>query len=355
MLISGARVLRSSYFDSTTIEENPQTTQELTPGNFGEERQKQRNNHLSLNKCNNMKICHINTRSVFNKRYLIELFCNNHVLDILCITETWLQELQVNTFKLNNFTMLTHFSRQNSSHGGTAIFVSNNFRLSILPVNYITNFAIENVMECCGVSIAKKTCLVSIYRPPCNISSINDIFFNQFNYLLDILSVKFENIIICGDLNIDQFCKNALYENLIDIFDSHNLHPIIKEATRIQKLPNKPSPIATAIDYFITNKIDIVKSTLNINPGLSDHYAQIVEIDINCTKPNKSCKITARKFSMNNIQKFRQHLVNHLHSITWSDNTDIDFNFDNFHKQFLWSFNLMFPLKTTVNHKKIKK
>lgn len=336
------------YFDPTTTTEDIINTVILGLDNNGIDQNNHDNNSLKKQ----LKFIHINVRSIFNKLNLVELLSVNHDPDILCFTETWLNEQNLDACKLSNYDLLTQMSRNNNAHGGSAIFVKQNMPAIIKPLRYISNLAIENVIECCGISIDKKTCLICIYRPPCNNRDINSLFFNQFNQLLDTINRKFEIIFICGDLNINELIHNELLNNLNDLLESHALHSLINEPTRIQKYSENSTATITSIDYFITNNLDIIKYTENFNPGLSDHLAQMVVANIEPLKKSQNTKSLTRNFSMKNIIKFKLHLKENFNLKKPHYNIGIETLFRLFYNEFMWSFYIIFPLKNTCKPNK---
>jgi len=87
--------------------------------------------------------------------------------------------------------------------------------------------------------------------------------------------------------------------------------------------------------------------------GLSDHYAQIVSIQIPEFN-NTPYRIKKRKFNEANTQKF--HFL--LNQVTWQEvygESEINAKFGAFMDVFLHCYNIAFPIKTVRMRNTIKK
>lgn len=148
-----------------------------------------------------MNILHLNVQSLSNKLGLLELFIDSENIDIVCLSETWCTDLNIDTMTLNDFHIASYLNRKNHIHGEVMICVKNDI-FDYREVN-TSNFALEMTMECCSISfIINKSsyCLINIYRPPqSDITS----FVYRLSTMLNDLSTRYDFIILCGDLNID--------------------------------------------------------------------------------------------------------------------------------------------------------
>lgn len=204
----------------------------------------------------------------------MEQFLQNHEsCKILCCTEHWKTDSQLVNYGISNFQLLTSFCRQReNSHGGSAIFVSNNF-IKCRPRNDIKSFSVEEIFECCGGEFRHDGftfIVISLYRPPV---SDFDVFFLQLDELLN--SVMNENVYIflLGDFNIDFSSNSQAKRQMISLLSSFNLRPYISEPTRIT------SRSKTCIDNIVTNYPKVVKTSI-LHSLISDHTAQIIDINM---------------------------------------------------------------------------
>ena len=121
---------------------------------------------------------------------------------------------------------------------------------------------------CSELTISKSRCLCFIiYRPPGpgNLS----IFFEE---LLESLSkgiLKYQSIIIMGDLNIDLEIKGFGFNKLDQFCDLFNLTKLIKTETCFSKSHK------SLIDFFLTNKPLSFQKTHLTKAGLGDYHKLI--------------------------------------------------------------------------------
>ena len=93
------------------------------------------------------------------------------------------------------------------------------------------------------VRIMKKTyILVVIYNPP---RTDKMFFIEQFDSLLDRLSLKNTPVIICGDINIDIMRYNLATSKYLDVITSNGFNILNQEPTTIMEMAQ------TCLDQFI--------------------------------------------------------------------------------------------------------
>jgi hypothetical protein len=126
-------------------------------------------------------------------------------------------------------------------------------------------------------------------------------FSNDFIQTFDQLSVKYDNILIRGDLNYNMLLDNSKstpLNNVCDIFDFSNL---IKKATcfTIDALP-------TLIDVILSNKPNKCQNATHFNCGLSDYHNLISEsVQLKGEIPKlKKDYVTYRSFKNVDHEKF---------------------------------------------------
>ena len=74
--------------------------------------------------------------------------------------------------------------------------------------------------------------ILSVYRSP-NQNNIKDFFF-ELNQLLNLVTSRYENIVVMGDMNIDIEDSNAIgYQDLREFMCTFDLTNLIKEKTCI--------------------------------------------------------------------------------------------------------------------------
>lgn len=284
---------------------------------------------------------HINSQGIINKVNEIELITSECKPNILCVTESWLHTDAVQFFSFSDYRLLSHFCRSDHIRGGTAIFVQE--KIEVKPLQIIKDYAIEMHIECCGILVSLdefKTIIINIYRPP---SGDLDTFLISLAHILQHASNICTNIILCGDLNIDSLESNIKSKLLSDLLESYDIKNYCVDATRI--FTNKLGRTsATSIDYMATNLHDSPIKFTNFNTGISDHLAQILEIEINSkhtTITDLPKTITIRHMKDHNIASLKHSLEKE----TWEgiNAPDIDVAFESFLNIFLWHLNVECP------------
>ena len=135
----------------------------------------------------------------------MELFLHEkNFPEIVCVSETWLMEDEVNNFKLNGYNMAAHFSRRQLRCGGVCVFIrsdlSNFSSLSLEAVTTITEQDFEAAAVKVQVTNCKYIIVCCIYHSPC---ANYDVFCKSLEDLLVNLSKRNVHMFVCGDLNYD--------------------------------------------------------------------------------------------------------------------------------------------------------
>lgn len=99
---------------------------------------------------------HQNIQGALNKLDLMEvtldeLSNNGKNIDVLCLSETFIQRGAENNLKVHNYKLATSFSRCNQKRGGSCILIKNNLRHKQLQI--CRDLSIPSVFESCGIEI----------------------------------------------------------------------------------------------------------------------------------------------------------------------------------------------------------
>ena len=114
-----------------------------------------------------LKIAHHNTQSI--KKHF-KAFCTNisfENYDIICLTETWINDLSSTSYEIPNYEMLA-INRKNGRGGGVAIYLSNQIKkkTELLEANNDTIEKICLKIICDDQEWETSLILCVIYRPP---------------------------------------------------------------------------------------------------------------------------------------------------------------------------------------------
>ena len=125
---------------------------------------------------------------------------------LVCVTEYWYTENETTNMKIENYTMISSFTRKNKAHGGSAIFAQDGYDAE--EVEELQQKSIEGHLDCSSVcSRSQKLLVICIYRP--SLGEL-DLFFNTLHDILNICYDKFFRfkMVLCGDFNINLLNNN---------------------------------------------------------------------------------------------------------------------------------------------------
>ena len=145
---------------------------------------------------------------------MTELFIQLENIDVICITERWLQHSDIDNLNIQDFYPSSHFSRKNQKHGGSVIYTKANLN-NAKELTKIKHISIECHAEMCGIVFNDIT-IICIYRRP---DGIPDMCFNCVINALKLAANKTKYLIFCGDLNID-YSKETVFKKPCLIFFS---------------------------------------------------------------------------------------------------------------------------------------
>ena len=254
---------------------------------------------------------YLNINSLRYKFCSIKELLSRNIVDMLIIAETKLDESFPDAqFRVNNYHLWRN--DRNIHGGGLAVYLRSDLasdRKKNLECNKIESICVELYVN------NKKWLITGMYRPP----SMSDSDFNQdFVKSYDQMSVKYDNLLILGDLNYDLLSdqKSTPLTNVCDICDLEN---IVKCATCFTKGANP-----TLIDVILTNRKSLLQNVMNFSCGLSDVH-NLIAVQIKSNTPSlKNPYKTYRSYKQFNYEAFIQDLDNaKLNDQIINDNKDI--------------------------------
>lgn len=280
----------------------------------------------------NIRIFHINTQSVKNKVSEFENFICDKNIDILCLSEHWLVDLEFPNLRLLNFLPCTAFCRSLKKGGGVAILLNNN--ISFKDILDVKALSIESIIEICSIYLKeRKLYVIAVYRPP---TGCFRTFLDQLESALHIIGCR-HNLIVVGDFNVHFGSGSKESIELGELFQSFGLVQLIHSATRHNNCLD---------NVFTNNNLDIPQISL-VQTGLSDHLGQLVDLHLPPpTNPSKIELVTCRPITTKG--KFYFYTV--VESLTWNfiddPNMSADKKFSMFTKLLVDTLHTSFPEKT---------
>ena len=143
-----------------------------------------------------LKILHHNVQSLNNKLIEISIMLSleETSVDVLCFMEHWLGENQLSSVHIDQFKLVSSFSRSSRPGGGSSILVRNILQTN--NVNYITELGSENNFELSAVEfIDFNFTIVCIYRSP---NGNVDEFLHKLESVICRVQSRGQNIVLCG-------------------------------------------------------------------------------------------------------------------------------------------------------------
>ena len=260
-------------------------------------------------KCSKMlKYGLVNARSVNNKTEIVSDFIIEHDLDVLGITETWLQSND--SFTTNNITpsgfSIVSNPRINKRGGGVAIIIKNDFTCRRLATASFSTFEVLLVQV---TSSMKFFVIATIYRSPGPLRN----FLSELSDFLSTLVAKYDNFLLAGDFNIHMDIKNdESSKKLCAVLNTFGLKQHVD-------LPTHAG--GHILDLVISRDSTPLVESISVEEGISDHHSVFVDISIAMKKRNV-VKKTFHQFKKLDIVKFQQDiLTSELHT---NPSTDVD-------------------------------
>jgi hypothetical protein len=231
---------------------------------------------------------------VSNKSAVISEFISSNKLDILCLTETWLNTRNSTSSFLSSLTppnyLLSHLDRPDSKRGGgVAILYHNSLKSTPFSIPQFSTF------ECMGTNISTSLSsfkLIVIYRSP---SSSIASFFEELESLLELHVSSSIDIIITGDFNIHVDSSDYFSNRFADILHTFNLKQLISFPTHSS---------GHTLDLLITHASSkLITFAFPQDNCISDHVGIIAQLDIPKTKSSKTT-FTYRPIKSIDIEQF---------------------------------------------------
>nr|CAI5852316.1 unnamed protein product [Callosobruchus analis] len=241
-------------------------------------------------------IGHVNIRSLVPALHKIELLLDEYQLDVLGITETWLDlRTKDDDIQLMGYKFL-RLDRGDGRRGdGVGVFVRSNLSVDLVEeCSNASNF-IEQIWLRIRISNIEYGCGI-VYRPPGPL--VSNAIEGLERSLVCMLS-RSKEIILMGDLNVDLMRHNSKTELLEDMLDAFSLSQLVKKPTRVTKTS------ASLLDIICVTNFDLsVGAVTHIDMHeTTDHQLVCVELKTTIPKVAERYKIF-RDFSSFNLEMF---------------------------------------------------
>lgn len=244
---------------------------------------------------NSLGLIHINIRSA-NKNFLLfeqELNLLQVNYSVIVLTETWLTSETKHIVQINGYKSF-HIAEHGRGRGIT-VLIDERIQASIVESLSGSFEFYECLTLKVNIPSLGQVIISSFYRSP----SLSTLSFN--NILSDSFFAKLkrtDKLIIVGDFNINLFHENCRQTtSFIEIMRSHNLSPVITEATHVAN-----NGIANSLIDHIWTNLTFSSHSFVHEVSITDHYP--ISIIFPEFTENKLVEIKFRDFSKENVDLF---------------------------------------------------
>ena len=246
----------------------------------------------------NIKCGLLNIRSIRKKGVIVNEIISDHHLDLLCLTETWLGELEYAS--LNEATPPshnnTHIPRDGGRTGGgvAAIFDSGLVISPRAKSNYKSFESLVLNLSHPSWKSSQSLLFVTVYRPP----GAYTLFLSEFSEFLSTLVLDSNRIILIGDLNVHiDVQTDSLSSAFTSLIDSIGFSQCVDKPTHI---------FNHTLDLVLVYGIEIDHLIVfPHNADLSDHFLITFEFTL-VDYPPLDKIVQGRSLSDGAINKFKE-------------------------------------------------
>ena len=276
---------------------------------------------------------HLNTRSLKKHHEELEALvnCLESPPNIICLTETWLStDDDPGLYNLSNYT--TCLSKPRNGRGG-GIMVQTTSEVAL--IGELESEIDESLLIHVKGGI-EDPILLTVYNPPW---SDKLVLISELDNLLDHLTTKYDQILVCGDFDIDTLKAVYISSKYMNMIASNGYDFCIHERTRID------STSASCLDHFLVNGIRVINNKVLTNQSYSDHAPIVLTIGIDGENTIMCQKFRDTSFlkSPKKVTGFLEMLENSLNAITYNGQ-NVSENFEKFQSTFNAVFQCFAPM-----------
>ncbi len=240
---------------------------------------------------------HININSLKEKYDNVNELLVNKYADVLCVTETKLNnEYKTSLYECNDFKLYRKDKASNS--GGMVLWVRSDIPQERIQHSEITSMS--HHIECFVVKLTvkkEKWYIICLYKNP---KVPESVFMMKLIELLNHVSSDANEIVIVGDVDIDMQHKNDKMTS--EICNVYGLTNVVKTPTCFKK------PEGTLIDPIIVLNAKRFQCPINIHCGYSDFHNMVGCVSKVHVPPQVPVKITYRSYRNYSEEEFKNEV-----------------------------------------------
>lgn len=238
-----------------------------------------------------LSIGHQNARSIANRTHFLQLKMEltNLQYDVYGISESWLHDkIESKDINIDGYQIYRQDRAATKIGGGVAVYVSNKFKVKVMPDLCQSKEGIEQLWVKIKQKEKAAMMIGVIYIPP-QIAKKKDCLEKIYPMIATSLAMT-TSLCMMGDFNLDY---KEMPDQVKHMLTQFNLKQVIESPTHFGQ---KTQSILDHI-YVAKSERVITSSAL---PGISDHYATTITIDM------ESPKQQTRTISFRSMRNFTQ-------------------------------------------------
>lgn len=248
-----------------------------------------------------LKCFYTNARSLRNKKDELVSYAIVEDLDIICITETWINEFSygdsLNEYEIDGYSFFL-YQRSGKVGGGVALYVRSNMQ-SVLMSDFKTNQDVESVWV--DIFLNDKSYRVgAFYRPP-NQSQELDV--EMVKEIETACCNREKDLVIMGDFNF----PNIHWDSLSNIDHRSSVFVNCILDNFLSQVVHEPTRDAALLDLILTSEESLVEE-VRVDENLADSDHNIIRFSLKVVSEPK-LQINNEKvldFRNGSFTKFRE-------------------------------------------------
>ena len=266
------------------------------------------------------KLCPTSSEVISNLN-AFQNFVYREELDIICVTETWLNDTVSDSELLPYNYSIFRKDRNDHRHGGGVLIglKSTSFKdISVLPGEFDN---LELISLLCTTHLDQKFVLCCCYRPP----NSDITWFGSFQNALNLVGSLGHRVVIVGDFNLSQVYN---YDSAETLTPNNQRFSDLMNDNFLYQINNYPTRNNNILDLLITNIPELLYITDVLSPNqmgiYTDHNGVLFNVLMVLKAPPKSFRYVY-DFPKGDMPDLKASLANAcLSSCILDDNKHID-------------------------------
>ena len=259
-----------------------------------------------------LKISLWNSQSLKNKLNTCQDYRDDHDLDCMFFTESWLKEddtVAIGQLENQGYYKFITKPRYHRAGGGIGCLFKSNIRMAKVDTQSTRTF--EHLVLRLN-NMGKTINILIIYRPEPSANNYYTMseFFTEFSNFVAPLHIENHELLILGDFNFHMnkphMVNVAKFNEILDMFDL------------MQHVTDPTHNAGNILDLVITRKNSSLLHKCEVDELLSDHYSILIEANLGRTNTEKKV-IKFRKTRNINLCNFKKDIADHLSAIDFLD------------------------------------